>query len=82
MRRVTAQEQQKQHHETDPSVRMLVQSLPARLRNPALLYYYADLPVREVARLLGRREGTIKADLHAARELLRAELGGHHDRIA
>ncbi len=82
MRRVSAQEQQKQHHETDPSVRMLVQSLPARLRNPALLYYYADLPVREVARLLGRREGTIKADLHAARELLRAELGGHHDRIA
>lgn len=82
MRRVTAQEEREQHHETDPSVRMLVQSLPARLRNPALLYYYADLPVREVAKLLGRREGTIKADLHAARELLRAELGGHHDRIA
>nr|WP_206314867.1 RNA polymerase sigma factor [Streptomyces coryli] len=66
---------------SDPTVRLLVQSLPDRLRAPALLYYYADLPIREVARLLGRREGTIKSDLHAARELLRAELEGHHDRI-
>ena len=66
----------------DPSVRMLVQSLPERMRNPALLYYYADLPVREVAALLGRSEGTVKSDLHAARELLRATLGGHHDRIS
>ena len=64
-----------------PSVRLLVQSLPERLRQPVLLYYFADLPVREVAALLGRHEGTVKADLHAARELLRAELSrGQHDR--
>ena len=63
-------------------MRMLVQSLPERMRGPALLYYYADLPVREVAALLGRKEGTVKADLHAARELLRAKLGEHHDRIS
>jgi RNA polymerase sigma-70 factor (ECF subfamily) len=61
-------------------VRQLVQSLPERLRTPVLLYYYADLPVREVASLMGRNEGTVKADLHAARELLRAKLGGHLDR--
>ena len=61
---------------------MLVQSLPERLRNPVLLHYYADMPIREVAALLGRKEGTVKADLHAARELLRARLGGHRDRIA
>ncbi|MEZ0068900.1 RNA polymerase sigma-70 factor (ECF subfamily) [Streptacidiphilus sp. MAP12-20] len=60
-------------------VRLLVQSLPERLRTPVLLYYYADLPVREVSLLMGRREGTVKADLHAARELLRARLGGHLD---
>jgi RNA polymerase sigma-70 factor (ECF subfamily) len=83
MRRVTTEEALKQQPaETDPSVRMLVQSLPDRLRNPALLYYYADLPVREVAALLGRNEGTVKADLYAARELLRARLGGLHDRIS
>lgn len=83
LRRVTTEEAVKQQPDAgDPSVRMLVQSLPERLRNPALLYYYADLPVREVAALLGRNEGTVKADLHAARELLRAKLGGHHDRIS
>ena len=82
LRRVTTQEAARQQPEADPSVRMLVQSLPERLRGPALLYYYADLPVREVAALLGRKEGTVKADLHAARELLRAKLGEHHDRIS
>jgi RNA polymerase sigma-70 factor, ECF subfamily len=63
----------------DPSVRLLVRSLPKRLRVPVLLYYYADLPVREVALLTGRREGTVKADLHAARELLRSSLGRRLD---
>ncbi|WP_327185318.1 RNA polymerase sigma factor [Streptomyces sp. NBC_01334] len=58
----------------DPSVRLLVQSLPDRLRVPILLHYYADMPIREVAVLTGRKEGTVKADLHAARELLRAHL--------
>ncbi|MFE9678692.1 RNA polymerase sigma factor [Streptomyces sp. NPDC006259] len=59
----------------DPSVRLLVQSLPDRLRVPILLHYYADMPIREVSVLTGRKEGTVKADLHAARELLRAHLG-------
>jgi RNA polymerase sigma-70 factor (ECF subfamily) len=62
------------------SLRHLVQSLPERLRTPVLLHYYADLPVREVSALTGRKEGTVKADLHAARELLRARLGGDLDR--
>jgi RNA polymerase sigma-70 factor (ECF subfamily) len=60
-------------------VRLLVQSLPERLRTPVLLYYYADLPIREVALQMGRKEGTVRADLHAARELLRARIGGHLD---
>ncbi|MFF1723668.1 RNA polymerase sigma factor [Streptomyces sviceus] len=61
--------------QADPSVRLLVQSLPERLRVPILLHYYADMPIREVSMLTGRKEGTVKADLHAARELLRAHLG-------
>ncbi|MFD0318957.1 RNA polymerase sigma factor [Streptomyces flavalbus] len=63
-----------QPEQADPSVRLLVQALPERLRVPILLHYYADMPIREVAALTGRKEGTIKADLHAARELLRAHL--------
>ncbi|WP_299534509.1 RNA polymerase sigma factor [uncultured Streptomyces sp.] len=75
IRRVTTEAAVGPHAEQeDPSVRMLVQSLPERLRVPILLHYYADMPVREVSELTGRKEGTIKADLHAARELLRAHL--------
>ncbi len=73
--RVTAEAAVRPHGEpADPSVRMLVQSLPERLRVPILLHYYADMPIREVASVTGRKEGTVKADLHAARELLRAHL--------
>jgi RNA polymerase sigma-70 factor (ECF subfamily) len=65
----------------DSSVRELVESLPDRLRIPVLLYYYADLPIREVSALTGRAEGTVKSDLHAARELLRADLRRSRDHV-
>lgn len=74
--RVGAETAVRPHAEqSDPSVRLLVQSLPERLRVPILLHYYADMPIREVSAVTGRKEGTVKADLHAARELLRAHLG-------
>ena len=59
----------------DVDVRNLLQSLPPRLRDPFLLHYYAGFPIREVAALLHRPEGTIKADLFAARARLRTALG-------
>src|SRR5215472_10783020 len=63
------------HPAQDVDVRALIQSLPDRLRQPFLLYHYGGFPVREVACLLGRPEGTVKADLHQARARLRATLG-------
>jgi RNA polymerase sigma-70 factor, ECF subfamily len=59
----------------DVDVRNLIQSLPPRLRDPFLLHYYAGFPIKEVAALLHRPEGTIKADLFAARAKLKAALG-------
>jgi len=59
----------------DVDVRNLLASLPSRLRDPFLLHYYAGFPIREVATLLHRPEGTIKADLFAARAKLRTALG-------
>jgi RNA polymerase sigma-70 factor, ECF subfamily len=59
----------------DVDVRNLIQSLPPRLRDPFLLHYYAGFPIREVAALLHRPEGTIKADLFAARAKLKTALG-------
>lgn len=69
-----------QAEQPDPTVRMLVQSLPERLRVPILLHYYADMPIREVSLLTGRKEGTVMSDLHTARELLRAHLRRSLDR--
>jgi len=59
----------------DVDVRNLLASLPSRLRDPFLLHSYAGFPIREVATLLHRPEGTIKADLFAARAKLRTALG-------
>jgi RNA polymerase sigma-70 factor (ECF subfamily) len=63
---------------TDPAqdvdVRELLMGLPARLREPFVLHYYAGFGVREIAVLLKRPEGTIKADLYHARNKLRESL--------
>ncbi len=59
----------------DVDVRSLIASLPPRLRDPFLLHYYGGFGIREVATLLHRPEGTIKADLFAARARLKTALG-------
>ena len=59
----------------DVDVRDLIASLPPRLRDPFLLHYYGGFGIREVATLLRRPEGTIKADLFAARARLKMALG-------
>lgn len=58
----------------DVDVRVLLQGLPARLRDPFLLHYYAGFGLREISVLLKRPEGTIKADLYHARARLREAL--------
>jgi RNA polymerase sigma-70 factor (ECF subfamily) len=59
----------------DVDVRNLIAALPPRLRDPFLLHYYGGFGIREVATLLHRPEGTIKADLFAARARLKTALG-------
>lgn len=61
---------------SDPSIRDLVERLPKRLRSVVLLHYYADLPVREVAAVLGKAEGSVKRALFDARARLHADLEG------
>jgi RNA polymerase sigma-70 factor (ECF subfamily) len=58
----------------DVDVRELIQALPSRLRDPFLLHYYAGFGVREIAVLLKRPDGTIKADLYHARARLKESL--------
>jgi RNA polymerase sigma-70 factor, ECF subfamily len=63
------------HPVQDVDVRNLISSLPPRLRDPFLLHYYGGFAIREVATLLHRPEGTIKADLFTARAKLKTALG-------
>lgn len=57
-------------------LRTLVETLPERLRVTVLLYYYAGLPLNDVARLTNRPVGTVKSDLFHARSVLREALDG------
>jgi RNA polymerase sigma-70 factor (ECF subfamily) len=58
----------KSSHET---VRRAVLALPARYREPVILYYFHEQDVAAAARNLGLPEGTVKARLSRARALLR-----------
>ena len=58
----------------DVHIRELLAGLPARLREPFLLHYYAGFGVREIAAQLKKPEGTIKADLYHARAKLKEAL--------
>ena len=51
-----------------------VLSLPAKYRIPIHLYYYEELSVAEIAKIMGKSEGTVKSRLFRARAKLREKL--------
>ena len=53
------------------SVTEAVLALPARYRIPVHLYYYEGYSVAEIAKIIGKSEGTVKSRLSRARDLLR-----------
>ena len=55
-------------------VTQAVLSLPARYRIPIHLYYYEGFSVSEIAKTIGKSEGTVKSRLFRARNLLRSRL--------
>jgi RNA polymerase sigma-70 factor (ECF subfamily) len=66
----------------DVDIRELLSALPARLREPFLLHYYAGFGVKEIAAQLKKPEGTIKADLYHARAKLKEALAEREARRA
>lgn len=57
-----------------------VATLPIKQRTVVVLYYYNELSVSEIAKLLACREGTVKSRLHMARKFLRGKLENQMDR--
>jgi len=58
------------------AIRASVAKLPGDQRNVVELYYFAELPVADVARILGLGEEAVKSRLFRARKKLRSLLGG------
>ena len=55
-------------------LRQMICQLPQRYRLPLQLHYSADLPVKEIARLMKLPESTVKTRLRRAKEQLRQKL--------
>lgn len=58
-------------------VRAAVSRLSPKQRAAVVLHYFDGLPVADVGRVLGVREGTVKAHLHQARAALAVDLPGY-----
>jgi RNA polymerase sigma-70 factor, ECF subfamily len=73
--RVSAREHGALHglegRERDEAVRRAVLTLPARYREPMVLFYLHEMDLAETAGVLGIAEGTLKARLHRGRALLK-----------
>lgn len=65
---------------SDLDLAQVVQRLPLRQRIAVALFYYGDLPLKEVADAMGVSVGATKATLYAARSNLKSYLGApRHD---
>ena len=60
------------------AVRKAVANLPDKYKTPIILYYMEEMPLAEIAEVLGIPVGTVKSRLSAARKRLGAELGGYY----
>lgn len=56
-----------------------VGQLPRRYREVIHLFYQEGYSTAEIAQILGRKEATVRSDLHRAREALKKELQEHYE---
>ncbi len=65
--------------ESGEQVLSAVMALPVKYRDVIHLFYYEGMSVREMGRLLGRKESTVTSQLTRGRELLRESLKEEFD---
>lgn len=54
----------------------LLMELPVKYRTVLHLFYYEDLPINEISRILKRKPATVKTQLMRARQMLKEKLKG------
>lgn len=57
-------------------VRAALEKLPPKLRVPVYLFYYEQLPTKQIAQILHLSDAAVRSRLHDARKRLRDLLGG------
>lgn len=60
----------------DDTLVLEIMKLPAKYKEAILLFYYQDLPIREIARVLEISESTVAVRLKRGREQLKSKLKG------
>ena len=73
---VNLNEDLKFENEEMSEVYNVVMNLPERYRKVIHLFYYEDLPVKEISGILNMSEGTIKSMLSRARGILKTKMKG------
>ncbi len=63
----------------DPDLRAALRQLPDSQRAAIVLFYYADLPIRDIAARLGSNSLAVRANLSRGRRRLHDLLGERHD---
>ncbi|MCX7633920.1 MAG: sigma-70 family RNA polymerase sigma factor [Turneriella sp.] len=56
------------------ALRHHLNALPDNYRIPLILFYYENMGYAEIAELTGIKEGTLKANIHRAKAILRSKL--------
>ncbi|MGG1674812.1 sigma-70 family RNA polymerase sigma factor [Neobacillus sp. NRS-1170] len=62
--------------EEDDQLIAAIMKLPIKYREAIYLYYYEELPIKEIAHLTEVGDNTVKTRLRRAKELLKAQLEG------
>lgn len=65
--------------ENDYELYVEVKKLPKKYRDVIYLYYYEEMPIKDIAKILGRKEATIKTQLVRGRNLLGERLKGERE---
>lgn len=71
-----AQREYEQVENGDSPLAAAIEQLPEGYRLVIDLFYYEELSVKQIGKLLGEKESTVKSKLHRARETLRHKLEG------
>ena len=64
--------------ESENDVLQAVRSLDRKLREPTYLYYFEDMPIKEIAQILGIKSGAVQIRLVRERKLLKEKLKGEY----